>query len=169
MSMQTPETLLLTANGWVPNNPRLPVLLYRNVLAIAGPDAAAACEQLFQRNHWPPAWRNSVYPFHHYHSTAHEVLGFVAGEAQLVLGGPDAHDVLVSAGDVAVLPAGTGHFKQHASDNFLVVGGYPPGQSADLCRSTPTPRARATMATLAIPTTDPVHGTSGPLTARWHP
>jgi uncharacterized protein YjlB len=45
----TPETLLLEANGWVPNNPRLPVILYRNVLAPTAPNETASnFERLFR-------------------------------------------------------------------------------------------------------------------------
>src|SRR5262245_26859502 len=162
-----PEILQLTANGWMPNNPRLPVLLYRQAVRVTGPDPARAFEDLFQRNGWPPQWRNGVYSFHHYHSTAHETLGFAAGQARLILGGEEGRDVDVGAGDVVVLPAGTGHFRHTASRDFLVVGAYPPGQIADLLGGPATLQQLATIAEVPIPASDPVHGEDGPLIGLW--
>src|ERR1700759_4610819 len=120
LATTTPQQLHLKPNGWMPNS-SLPVLLYRNALP-NGKDLTGKMEHLFTANQWPPQWRNGVYDFHHYHSTAHEVLGFAKGRGTLVLGGEGGREVMVRAGDVAVLPAGTGDCRVEARDDFLVIG-----------------------------------------------
>jgi uncharacterized protein YjlB len=156
-----PEELHLKPNGWMPNN-TLPVLLYRSAIPLQG-DVATRMEQIFTANGWPPQWRNGVYSFHHYHSTAHEVLGFAAGHAEIMLGGEGGTLVTVHAGDIAVLPAGTGHCRISASDDFLVIGAYPPGEHWDICRTAPTPQVIEQMRRVVFPKSDPVTGATGPL------
>jgi uncharacterized protein YjlB len=161
----TPEQLHLKPNGWMPNN-SLPVLLYRNALPTSA-DLADTMERLFTANQWPPQWRNGVYDFHHYHSTAHEVLGFASGHADLVLGGEGGEPVTVHAGDVLVLPTGTGHCRIKASDDFLVIGAYPANEHWDICRTAPTPEVLERMRHVRFPASDPLTGVSGALPQLW--
>jgi uncharacterized protein YjlB len=160
--------LWFAADGWVPNNHRLPALLYRQAIPDARDrDRAAACEALFDGNGWPPQWRNGIYPFHHYHSTAHEVLGIARGSGRVLLGGPNGAPVEVTAGDCVLLPAGTGHCRLAASAGFLVVGAYPPGWVWDLRRDALSATELSAMARLPIPSTDPVTGRAGGLHDFW--
>jgi uncharacterized protein YjlB len=161
----TPQQLHLKPNGWMPNS-SLPVLFYRKAIPVTN-DLAAAMERLFTTNEWPPQWRNGVYDFHHYHSTAHEVLGFAAGHADLVLGGEGGEPVTVHAGDVLVLPAGTGHSRISASDDFLVIGAYPENEHWDICRTAATAEVLERMRKVRFPASDPLTGTAGALPKLW--
>lgn len=154
-------------DGSFPNNV-LPVIIYRQAL----PDAAVsadALEDLFDANGWPSAWRWGVYDYHHYHSNTHECLGVARGSARLQLGGPQGRSFEVTAGDILVLPAGTGHKNLGSSDDFLVVGAYPPGCSPDQKRGIAgeRPQADQAIARVELPRTDPVGGQVGPLLQHW--
>jgi uncharacterized protein YjlB len=147
----------------IPNHPSLPVVLYRNALVPIDVEATAAgFETMFQSHGWPPQWRNGVYDYHHYHSTAHEVLGFVSGSARLILGGPGGTEVTRNAVDAVLLPVGTGHRCLQAITDFLVVGAYPPCQDFDICRSALTRAMLTRIASLGFPGTDPITGSEGP-------
>lgn len=160
------ETFLLEKNAWMPNNPRFPVLLYKQALAQAqiGPRDV---EELFARNGWEPRWRDGVYGYHHYHTTAHEALGFAGGSARLMLGGPRGREVDVKEGDVLVLPAGVGHCSVRTDKHFLAVGAYPPGQDWDLCKTLADEAALARIRNLPAPDSDPVEGRPGILLELW--
>ncbi|WP_338422352.1 cupin domain-containing protein [Acetobacter musti] len=163
----TPNAFRLQPHDWVPNNPHLPVLHYKGVIGPDVLDPAAAFEERLTQNGWTPRWRWGVYAFHHFHSTAHEVLGIAKGQAILTIGGPGGKEVKAEAGDLIVLPAGTGHKNEGSTEDFLVVGAYPPDQDFDLQREALSADALALMDRLPFPESDPVSGPDGPLTALW--
>ena len=159
----------LAASGAIPNHPRWPLLVYPGAVAIAGADPAAAFEALFDRNGWPAAWRNGVYPFHHFHCDAHEALGVYSGEATLQLGGDDGVVITARPGDVIVLPAGTGHKKLSSRGALGIVGAYPAGQHPDMCTplTSNVKRSADAVTRVALPPRDPVYGAGGPLFTHW--
>jgi len=166
--MTEPLTFFFDDDGAVPNN-RLPFLVYRG--AIGARDIAGAIEKTFHRNGWGHGlWHNGIYPFTHYHSQIHEVLGIAAGRVRVRFGGEHGEELDVEPGDIAVLPAGTGHQRLSSTPDLLVIGAYPPDGHYDLCRGTPAEHARAreTIPRVPIPETDPLFGADGPLTKLWH-
>jgi uncharacterized protein YjlB len=162
------QTYMFQDDGHIPNNPRLPLLIYQRALSQLD---AAACQALFERNGWVGSWVNGVYNYHHFHSTSHEVLGVVSGLARIQFGGEYGQIIEVKAGDVAVLPAGTGHCNKGASADFQVVGAYPKGQENwDLCIGKPDERPEVldNVRQTPLPQADPVYGVLGPLLDMWN-
>ena len=73
-----PEKAYFKDDGSIPNSV-LPLLVYRQAFAPDTPDLAATIEERFARNDWTSSWHANVFPFHHYHSTTHEVLAVYRG------------------------------------------------------------------------------------------
>lgn len=152
------EALTIPQQPPFPNS-SYPVLLYRGVFPEdeASPEGF---ERLFAANGWPQQWRNGVFTYHHFHSTAHEALGFYAGWAELQLGGPQGPTLTVRAGDAVLLPAGVGHFNIRQGGGFRCVGAYTDGAEVDLLRGDPAEfeAAAGRSAAVPIPEQDPTTG-----------
>jgi uncharacterized protein YjlB len=164
-----PSTFVFEDDGLVPNN-TLPLVIYKGVLQFDDRDAEKAIEDLFRANGWgQDIWRNGIYGYLHYHATVHEALGIARGHARVRFGGDAGKEFELDAGDVATLPAGTGHQCLHATRDFSVVGAYPPGARMQVTRPTPENHAHAlkTIPEVKRPDSDPVLGKDGPLTQLW--
>ena len=137
-------------------------------LSLESLDPAAVFEQLFESNGWGDSWRDGIYNYDHYHSRTHEVLGIARGSGKVQFGGLKGRTIVLKAGDVAILPAGTGHQCLKASDDFLVVGAYPATGTYDECTSfEDRKKALISVPKTARPRKDPVYGKDGPLLRAW--
>ncbi len=166
----TVEAFILTDDGVFPNNRRLPLLVYRKVLRLDAPDLIAQVQAVFAENGWAGSWVNSIFDYHHYHSTAHEVLAICGGRAEVCFGGEHGITLTLSAGDVVVIPAGVAHKNLGAGNDFVVVGAYPRGQeNYDMCHGKREERREADKNIVSVPTpaSDPLYGPDGPLTEHW--
>jgi uncharacterized protein YjlB len=162
-----PRAYRVKDDGKFPNS-SLPVLVYEGALPFHD-ELATDFEGLFASHGWTGSWRNGLYRVHHYHSTAHEVLGVYRGQVTVCLGGEGGTRVTLRAGDVAVLPAGVAHKNEQQSSDFAVVGAYPTGTSPDLRYGEPGERPGTDRAirSLRVPEADPVQGKGGALTRAW--
>src|SRR5882724_2699381 len=98
------ETFTLAPVAEIPNS-SLPLIVFRHALppALQSP---AGCQSLFAENDWGGNWVDGIFDYWHFHVTGHEVLGCVAGEAELGFGGDHGIKVTFRAGDVVAIPAG---------------------------------------------------------------
>jgi uncharacterized protein YjlB len=168
-----PLTFNFAGDGNVPNNPTLPVLLYRGAVDVAAArDPEIAIEQLFMANGWGHGlWRDGIFPYLHFHSATHEALGIARGTARVRLGGTRGEEVELKAGDVVVLPAGTGHQRLSGGTGLSVIGGYPGNSRYDLLRGGQGEHDRLleTIVQVPLPDSDPLFGADGPLLTLWKP
>lgn len=163
--MTEPLTFTFADDGAIPNS-TLPLLVYKAAL----PPDPDAIERAFAAHRWPPAWRNGVHPFHHFHSNTHEALGIARGEVSVLFGGPGGQVLTAKAGDVIVVPAGVGHCNQAQSPDLLIVGAYPDtAPRPDTHRGNPADHDRLcrNIAAVPVPAADPVAGTDGPIARLW--
>lgn len=163
-----PLTSVFQDDGLVPNNP-LPLLVYQRAIDVDTDHPEKTIEGLFGAHGWGDMWRNGIFDYLHYHATVHEALGIARGHARVRFGGDRGEEIDVAAGDVAILPAGTGHQCLWASPDFSVVGAYPPGAKMQVTRPTPENHRKAlnTIPQVKLPKTDPVMGADGPLVKLW--
>lgn len=163
-----PLAIVFEDDGLVPNN-ILPFLVYQGAVTLDPKQPEQTIENLFETNNWGGTWRNGVYDYLHYHATVHEVLGVARGHARVRFGGDRGQELDIKAGDVAILPAGTGHQCITASNDFCVIGAYPPGSRMEITRPTPENHAKAlkTIPNVARPPADPVTGKHGALMRLW--
>ena len=164
-----PLAIVFGDDGLVPNNP-MPFLVYKGVVAVQNDHPEKTIERLFGANGWGDVWRNGIYDYLHYHSTVHEALGIARGHARVRFGGDRGKEIEIAAGDVAILPAGTGHQCLSASRDFCVIGAYPPGPKMQVTLPTPENHRKAlkTIPAVKVPKTDPVMGAEGPLVRLWN-
>lgn len=164
-----PLAFVFADDGLVPNN-AMPFLVYKSAVDVANAHPEKTIEGLFGANGWGQMWRNGVYDYLHYHASVHEALGVARGHARVRFGGDCGREFDIAAGDVAILPAGTGHQCLSASPDFCVVGAYPPGPAMDLVRPTKQAHAKAlkSIPQVKLPKTDPVRGADGPLVRLWN-
>jgi uncharacterized protein YjlB len=165
-----PQQCRFKKSGLVPNHPSWPLVHYRSVVRLPrGIDPAALFEDLFKRNGWAESWRNGLYDYLHYHSRIHEVMGVARGSAVVQFGGVSGRKLRVKAGDVVILPAGTGHQLISASQDFLVVGAYPATGTYDVCKPAEQAYRKSikTIPRVPQPRKDPVYGRGGNLLALW--
>ncbi|EDL65327.1 cupin domain-containing protein [Bacillus sp. SG-1] len=165
MQTKDVDTLYFDESGSIPNNPDLPVLFYKGVFK----DDPEKAEKVFNDHNWRNSWQGGVFDYHHFHSNTHEVLGVVSGTAELIVGGESGKKVEVQPGDVVVLPAGTGHKRLTASQDFTVAGAYPDGKDHNLKTDENNERTQLLIEIkeVDLPSQDPVYGNSGPLLSLW--
>jgi uncharacterized protein YjlB len=163
-----PVRYVFADDGLVPNN-SLPLLLYPSAITREEGDQPTAIAALLASCGWDGIWINGIYDYLHYHATVHEALAVAQGRARVRFGGDSGAELVLAAGDVAVLPAGTGHQCVQASDDFVVVGAYPPGPRMEITRPTAATRIAAlnTIPQVPLPPSDPLYGADGPLLRIW--
>ena len=90
-------------------------------------------------------------------------------KGEIPISGAKGKALTLKAGDIAVLPAGTGHRRLSASGDLLVIGAYPEQGKYDEPRPNEVDhaKARAAIAKVRCPKADPLYGRDGPLLSLW--
>ncbi|KAH8592342.1 hypothetical protein B0O99DRAFT_630326 [Bisporella sp. PMI_857] len=169
-----PETYYIEPTEYAPNNP-MPVLVYRAVLP--KPITEENASTFLEANNWEKRGTWGSIEIRHFHPNSHECYGIFRGTSTLLIGQGklDARGgkrITVTAGDVIVLPAGTGHSSVESTEDYRYVGVYPKGcpRWRNMYGDRPVRELglRAEIEAVEVPTHDPVSGVDGPLPRLWN-
>lgn len=163
MQKEDIQTFYFEDDGRIPNHPELPLVIYKGTFK---GDTVKKAENILRQHDWSNCWTGGVFPYHHFHSTTHEVLVVIKGSAVLKFGGENGTDISVQTGDAAVIPAGTGHKKMTGSPDFTVMGAYPGGREYDI-KTEKSESAVKEISRVPLPKYDPFTGSEAPLLEIW--
>jgi uncharacterized protein YjlB len=160
---------ILTDDGTFPNNGLLPLLVYREAFPSLDHGGMGTIKEILETNSWRDSWVDGIYDYHHYHSTAHEVLVVLTGSARVQFGGSNGITLALEKGDVVVIPAGVAHKKINETDGFSCLGAYPEGQQYDMNygKKGERPETDENIKNVPLPESDPLYGNDGPLVKNW--
>ncbi|KIV77169.1 hypothetical protein PV11_08992 [Exophiala sideris] len=168
-----PETYYLKPNRHAPNSD-LPVLIYRDCLPL--PLSEGNAKEFLESHAWIQGGTWGHISTRHFHPNTHECYGVFQGESTLLLGcgkndSGGGQEIDVRAGDVIVLPAGTGHCSTESSQDYRYIGVYPQGAPKWRNELGKEPidleEFRQETTAVAMPKEDPVNGPDGPLLKLW--
>ncbi len=171
MTSPNVETITVEPNGYVPNHPAFPFVIYRQAWQHGQTPQKALAH--FADNGWHGGWVNGVFPFHHYHAQSHEVLANLGAPIKVQFGGPEGEVVAFGTGDIVLIPAGGGHCLVGSASASGIVGAYPAGQEDwDLKRGDQPDDYELALQQIPhvpLPRSDPFTGTRAPLLDHWRP
>ena len=127
--------LFMRGDGVFPNNSDHPVLIFKSALSLSQKES----DRAITKSGWTSPWAWGIFDYHHYHSTAWELLACVRGQARVQLGGDTGPTVEVGKGDILLIPPGVAHKQLQAKGGFTLLGSYPPGSGhVDTLRGAPS-------------------------------
>mmetsp|Transcript_16151 Transcript_16151/g.24598 ORF Transcript_16151/g.24598 Transcript_16151/m.24598 type:complete len:208 (-) Transcript_16151:1035-1658(-) len=146
--------LFMKDDGTFPNNENHPLMIYKNCFHGSQSEA----EMKIVEGGWTSPWVWGVFTFHHYHSTAWELLLCVQGEAQIQLGGPSGPTIRVERGDLMLVPPGFAHKQLSERGGFALLGAYPDcqGVNVDTLKGKPSDQQRRNILDCPTPHKDPI-------------
>jgi hypothetical protein len=154
------NAFLFEGDGETPNNPRFPLIFYRSPVSLTdAADPAAVFEVLFAANQWKPAWRDSIYPYNHFHTGTHETVGIASGHARVRLGakrgasskcGPVMWSSIPQAWAINGYPAQKTYWSWALIPEPAVLTSHGLGTSITSWRSGTSPRSACPIATRSM-------------------
>jgi uncharacterized protein YjlB len=115
------KAFLFKDDGIIPNNPNLPLVLYRSPSGLRANSTRRVCSKSFSSATAGAIAGGMAFTITRIIITC----AAVRAETRVRLGGAKGRGLKLNAGDVVILPAGTGHERPGSAD-LLVIGAYPP-------------------------------------------